>query len=182
LRSNGQIDVAGKTISGSFYVYTEQDDDYFGFAFGYQGRGQMYVFDWKMANQDPVLQGMSVKLIDTGSPNVDPERTDFSTSSNTSNTTILKQNSIPWKYKTDYDFLLNFGDGQFDIEISEDGMLLEQWTVTDDTYTNGDFGFYNLSQPFVRYSNLVVTPIPGAVILLGSGLFGLVVFRRKLRA
>src|SRR5262245_3025287 len=43
--------VANSQIQGSWRVDTSADDDFMGFVFGYQNRGQYYLFDWKQSDQ-----------------------------------------------------------------------------------------------------------------------------------
>jgi hypothetical protein len=161
-----------KRITGDFTI-TGSDDDYAGFAFAYQNRGQMYLFGWKEQDQGSSVKGMFLSIIDTGSSTIDPERLDFSSSTSISSSvrTILCENSLSWKRNTDYDFVLDFYNGSFEITIYEDGSELESWSVVDSTFTGGDFGFFNLSQAGVTYGNLNVTtiPAPGAIILGGIG-------------
>lgn len=180
-RSGGSIDVSNKSISGEFSI-TGLDDDIVGFAFGYQNRGQMYLFGWKEQTQT-VLKGMYLSRLDTGSPIIDPGRNDFANlGSDTLVTTILRENDLSWERNITYSFDLNFAPGSFDISIYNGTTLLEMWTVSDATFANGDFGFFNSSQPGVTYGNLEVSsiPLPSAIWLFGSGLLGLVgISRRK---
>ncbi len=152
LRSNNTIDIAGKRITGTLRVDTNVDDDLIGFVFGYQNRGQMYQFGWKKTSQEQFEAGMYIRLIDTGNPGIDPALEDFQTTIDTTNTTILKRNTIPWVSFTNYDFVLNFGEGMFEITISQEGSVLANWTVNDSTFTGGDFGIFNQSQPGARYT------------------------------
>ncbi|MEZ5542343.1 MAG: hypothetical protein R3F42_09885 [Pseudomonadota bacterium] len=70
-RSGGLIDVTNNLITGEFTI-SGTDDDIIGFTFGYQNRGQMYLFGWKQLAQGNLLNGMYLSLIDTGNPLVDP--------------------------------------------------------------------------------------------------------------
>ena len=182
-RSGGSIEVSNKSISGEFSI-TGLDDDIVGFAFGYQNRGQMYLFGWKEQTQT-VLKGMYLSRIDTGSPIIDPGRNDFANlGSDTLVTTNLRENDLSWERNITYSFDLNFVPGSFDISIYNGTTLLEMWTVSDATFANGDFGFFNSSQPGVSYGNLEVSsiPLPPSVWLFGSGLLGLIGIARRKKA
>ena len=72
---HGGFESVGTRIEGTFEVATANDDDLIGFVFGYQNRGQYYLFDWKQADQGAAglgfaERGMTVKVVDTGG--VDP--------------------------------------------------------------------------------------------------------------
>ncbi|HYC55494.1 MAG TPA: hypothetical protein VEL28_11230 [Candidatus Binatia bacterium] len=151
------FDIDNTEIIGSWRVDTTNDDDFMGFVFGYQNRCQYYLFDWKKATQDAGTGfgvadvGMSIKEIDT-CPD-DPTGLDLWDTG-----TPLRHNDIPWVSFTDYEFRLLFTPGEFTIEITRvsDSMVLESWTVQDDTFTTGAFGFYNSSQDQVRYAGFTV--------------------------
>jgi hypothetical protein len=169
LRSNDTIDVAGMHIEGTFRVNDHADDDMIGFVFAFQNRGQMYLFDWKRALQGNADVGMRIKLIDTGGL-VDPTLDDFITSAGTSVTSILRENSIPWLASTDYSFALDFGGDVFAVEIRQGDTTLQNWLVHDGTFTSGDFGLYNDSQPNTVYGNITTTiPAPTPIVLVGIG-------------
>ena len=84
-------------IKGEFSI-TGADDDSVGFAFGYQNRGQMYLFGWKEAAQQSLVKGMYLSRIDTGSSAVDPGIFDFyNNGSDTATRTILHENDLSWE-------------------------------------------------------------------------------------
>jgi hypothetical protein len=63
------------------------------------------------------------------------------------------RNAIPWQFNTDYWFVLEFHAGKFRIEVQDkDRKVLESWSIADDTYKGGKFGFYNFSQGPVVYA------------------------------
>jgi hypothetical protein len=49
---HGGVQSAGNKIQGNFKVTNQGDDDFLGFVFGYQNRGQYYLFDWKQGDQE----------------------------------------------------------------------------------------------------------------------------------
>ena len=157
------FDAAAQEIQGTWRVDTSGDDDFMGFVFGYQDRGQFYLFDWKAASQSFgggfAEVGMSLKVVQMP-PGQDPGLLDLWSTAGTANVTTLAHNTVPWQAFTDYTFLLRFSSGSIEIEVSQGNTLLEQWMIADSTYTNGNFGFYNYSQGDVVYSGFTQQNIP----------------------
>ncbi|MGE0269269.1 MAG: PEP-CTERM sorting domain-containing protein [Candidatus Omnitrophota bacterium] len=189
------------SIDGSWLVLPNAgDDDFMGFVFGYTGANQTYVFDWKAVNQTlspygDALEGFSIKKIDA--PDVtDLVLADFWDKDGTSHSTILASNWATdkgWVHGTTYDFHLDFAPGVFSIEVKEGSDILWSTTVNDNSYTAGQFGFYNFSQANVQYSGFEqtggvivppdggngVVPEPASMLLFGSGLVGSAFLRRR---
>lgn len=193
----GDFDFVNAQIEGTWRVDDDFDDDFMGFVFGYQNPGQYYLFDWKQNNQLSVegggfaSQGMNLRLIDAG-PDGTPGTTDlWATGADAGpNVEFLRQNNLTYSDFTDYTFRLNFQPGQFEITILEGNNILENWLVEDDTYTSGQFGFYNLSQSNVLYSGFtldndppdietVPVPVPASLALMSVGLLGLWKTRKR---
>jgi hypothetical protein len=144
-------------ISGTFTLGSDGDDDYVGFAFGYQDRGHFYLFDWKERDQnDPcgaAQIGMSVKVF---SAETELSCQDLWPSVVTnSRVRTLFHNSVPWERNRQYTFALRFVPGTFTITVSDTTNLLANVTLNDTTYTAGRFGFYNYSQGTVGYTGFV---------------------------
>lgn len=180
------------TMQGNWRVVTTGDDDFIGFAFGYQGANQTYVFDWKQNYQNAgtgygiAQEGLTVRKIDA--PNVAAlTLEDFWSSTGTANSTILATSygsDKGWADNTLYEFLLDFRSANSDISITvkQGATTLWQTTITDSSYAAGQFGFYNFSQEQVEYSGFTQeggvivdgeVPAPAALALLGIGLLGL---------
>src|SRR5688572_16607658 len=163
-----------------------------GFVFGYQNRGQYYLFDWKQSEQNDPLgfvdAGMSVKVVNNGGS--DPTGADLWPTAGSSSVSVLVHNTIPWDEFTDYTFRLNFTPGTFEIEVSEEATVLQNWIINDSTYTGGEFGFYNYSQGNVIYSGFIQRDDPPPIgnqlpdagstaVLLGLAALGLFGSRRQ---
>jgi hypothetical protein len=116
--------------------------------------------------------------VDGGAP-IQLRTDDLWPTAGSENVQILRQNgaplhnSVPWKFDTDYRFFLEFHPGSFRIsvhELSGDGGAadsgasteLVSWSVQDDTYQDGKFGFYNYSQGPVEYTSFTRRDTPGA--------------------
>ena len=188
------FDIAGTALDGSWRVNTSSDDDFMGFVFGYQGRDSFYLFDWKQSDQNDSTygfaeRGMSVKVVQTGGG--DPTGPQLWQSAGSAAVTVLRHNTIPWADFTDYQFNLSFFPGIFQIQVSQGATLLQSWTVSDSTYTDGKFGFYNFSQGNVRYAGFTqeddpvdptVVPEPMTMLATMCGLGGLGGYLRRRKA
>lgn len=148
------FDATGQEIRGTWRVDTGSDDDFMGFVFGYQDPGHYYLFDWKQSSQSFSGQfaevGMTLKAVDLP-PGQDPTVDDLWPSTSGANVTVLEHNTVPWVDFVDYEFVLSFVPGTIEITVLEGTTVLENWVVSDSTYTSGKFGFYNYSQGDVLY-------------------------------
>ncbi len=144
-----EFDVKDDQMSGILRVYTTSDDDFIGFVFGYQNPFQFYLFDWKKNAQSGAERGMSVKVI-----NLNPDGSEgrpILWASNNATIETLYHNSILWYPNTDYNFTLDFHPGEFTITVKQGAKVIDAFTLQDDTFSSGLFGFYNYSQQYVRY-------------------------------
>ncbi|MDM8554846.1 PEP-CTERM sorting domain-containing protein [Desulfococcaceae bacterium HSG7] len=193
------IDQTSYSMDGSWKVNAAPpggfvDDDFIGFVFGYQDAGNFYMMDWKRygqtggssyVNLGTALEGFSIKKISAGSVS-DLQARDFWHSEGTDNSSILASDFSDingWNFDTLYDFHLDFTPGEFSIAVSANDTEIWNVTVNDSSFTSGQFGFYNFSQPLVEYSGFeqtpIVTPEPASMLLLLSGLVGLGILRSK---
>lgn len=143
-------------VVGKFRVEDAGDDDYIGFVFGYKsplangGEGQadyeFLLFDWKAGDQGVAPEGLSVARVsypasaDLGrlwshvsGPEFEVLASDFGAGKG-------------WRNNVDYEFELRYQQKR--IRISINGELI--FSVRG-TFPSGGFGFYNYSQPNVRY-------------------------------
>src|ERR1041384_703071 len=154
--------IQSNQIQGSFRVNTAFDDDFIGFVFGYQDTNHFYLFDWRQGDQTNTSwgfaqRGMSVKVISvnpTNSTNSILTGFDLGTTfpTNTNRVRLLYHNTNAWADFTNYVFSLTAIPGHFDINISRGTNVVSTISIDDNTYTNGQFGFYNFSQDHVEYS------------------------------
>lgn len=157
------FDLVNSSIEGTWRADTESDDDFMGFVFGYQDQGHFYLFDWKKEDQQDrgtfAERGMTVKVVNSSTL---PTNTDLWSSSGTSNVKILYHNTIPYEFRTDYRFFLDYQPGRFVIVVTRVGsnQELARIEIEDDTYLNGRFGFYNYSMGEIVYRGFSRQNVP----------------------
>ena len=185
------------SIDGSWEVLRDSsgDDDYMGFAFGYQNSSNFYLFDWKQGTQSyqgvTANEGMSIKKFTgaTGDGLTDLSLAEFwINTGDFGDVDILATNhggTKGWVDETLYNFHLDFNVVTDELTIIVKEGLTELWNVTvvDTTFASGQFGFYNYSQQVVRYAGFeqdggVVIPEPAPLALFLMGAFGIGLARR----
>jgi hypothetical protein len=177
-------------MDGTWQVVTGSDDDFMGFVFGYQDASHFYMMDWKQTYQNEGgygigQEGFSIKKISADSKG-DLSAGDFWESSGTANTTVLASNfgtTEGWADNTLYNFHLDFQPGTFTVVVKQGDTELWNVTVDDNSFTWGQFGFYNFSQSMVEYNGFEQTggepvPEPGTLFLLAIGITGIGMWRK----
>lgn len=197
------------TIEGSWQVSSYGgDDDYMGFAFGYQNSSNFYLFDWKRGTQGYVGRtanaGMTVKKFTgaTGNGLTDLSIEEFwENGADFGDMSVLATNhgaGLGWASPTFYTFTLDFGlvANQFRIVVKEGVTTLWDVTVDDSTFTAGQFAFFNNSQANVHYAGfeqdggVIVdpdpdpdpVPEPASMTIVGLGLLSWACSRRRRQA
>ena len=164
-------------------IQNRNDDDFFGFCFGYQDNAHFYLVDWKgqtqgydwgdpvVVNDDTAEEGLKLKKID-GSWTRDGL---WGGTDGIGVTTLAGAVGEGWQYDTQYDFEIVMSPER--ILVTLDGV--EVFNVVDNSFRGGTVALYALSQDVVFFSNVTVIPEPATLILLGLG--GLVLLRTKRR-
>lgn len=188
------MDSQGTALSGTLEVQTPDDDDFIGFVLGYDAGDlaganpttQYILLDWKQAPQEGWPAGMTLSRV-TGPLDAPEPYTDSDAWDHVGAVEVLASaatlGSVGWQDNQEYAFDISFT--ATNIQVFIDDVL--QFDIVGD-FEDGSFGFYNLSQPNVRYAGLVEQDVPGAIpepgtlALLGAGLAGLGIMRRRRRA
>lgn len=187
-------------FDGSFQVGRNFDNDFIGFVFGYQSplssnaddpeNFNMFLFDWKQGNQGRASEGFTLSYIN-GMVEADDDTAgafwgkDNASASNLDSDVQLIANNfgndLGWVDDVLYDFNLTYQSNR--IRITIDGGTFNDETIFDvgpdavaglNSFQDGRFGFYNLSQQDVTYQGftetVVVDPcianptLPGCVV------------------
>jgi len=161
------MDSQGTKLSGTIKVETASDDDFIGFVLGYDD-GDLFgsnlttdyiLFDWKQGDQAGWDSGMAISRV-TGSIDASGVATGSNAWQHNGNVTLLEQattgfGSLGWEDNIEYSFDISFTSTNITIDI--DGN--EVFNING-AFEDGSFGFYNYSQPFVRYAGIEEDVIP----------------------
>lgn len=181
-------DVRGRIRSGA------GDDDFVGFALGFQpgdssnAAASYLLVDWKQGNQfhnfpapsttpgTTAARGLAVSLV-SGLPTADEfwGHTNFAQNANGGLQELARGATLGntgWVTNREYEFRFVFLPNQLQVYV--DGSLEIDLAGA---FSDGRMAFYNFSQPNVTYSaftvDAAVVPVPGAALLMATGLAGL---------
>ncbi len=147
-------DYLNTTLRGRFRVAARGDDDYIGLVFGYQSplaaNGdaeddyEFILFDWKKRAQSTAQQGFTLSRI-RGS------EADFWAHSESADLEVLATDygsRRGWRPQRNYEYEVDYDSDRIAIRINGN-------TIFDvaGSFPAGKFGFYNYSQPSVRYAH-----------------------------
>jgi hypothetical protein len=182
----------GKALSGQITVQTSSDDDYIGFALGYNNgdlsnsAANYLLIDWKQGNQSYYglgAKGLAISQV-TG---VLGNNAGAWSHNSAYNVTELQRStnygSTGWLDNTTYDFDLIFTASLVEVFVNGSKEL----SITG-TFNDGSFGFYNYSQANVLYAGIEeeiappnAVPVPAAAFMFAPALLGFLGLRRKSR-
>ncbi|PVY76427.1 putative secreted protein with PEP-CTERM sorting signal/MYXO-CTERM domain-containing protein [Tamilnaduibacter salinus] len=155
----------GTELSGTIQVTTSGDNDFIGFALGYDAgeifdaNADYYLIDWKQGDQSGWDQGLSISHVENGTngnttgtggsfwQHPDDEVTQIASATNLGAT--------GWSDNTEYAFDLLFTSQL--IKVWVDDVLELDVTAADfglGSFDDGSFGFYNYSQANVLYAGI----------------------------
>ena len=176
-------------FTGSFSVQESSDNDFIGFVFGFNGLNDFYLFDWKQGYQNlgsNVIgeEGFTLSKISAGA--------DINDFNNMWSHTGIGIEVLGTDYGSDrgwidfveYDFTLGYSATEINISINGGTFNNEQiFSLSGLNNQSGQFGFYNLSQPQVRYTGFeedvcsqnctVSVPEPSTLAIFALGMIGL---------
>jgi len=157
----------GKSLSGSIKVEeTGGDDDFVGFVLGYDDNDlfgsnattDYILIDWKQGTQSGWDAGMAISRV-TGSINAGGVSTGSNAWQHTGNVNFIERaatlGNTGWSDNVEYLFEISFTATNITVEVNG----VEQFNING-TFEDGSFGFYNFSQPRVRYAGIEEDVLP----------------------
>jgi hypothetical protein len=131
-----------------------------GFVFSYQDRGHYYLLDWKKVTASfssfgVQPRGMRLRVVHVPGGQ-DPTGADFWSALNVTNSTTLRTNDLAWVDGADYDLVLRLRPGLIELEMYQGSTNLVSWSVTNNAYASGRFGYYVSSLQDVRFGQIVL--------------------------
>jgi hypothetical protein len=135
--------------SKSSCIECRRDNDDIGFAFGFNGENDTYIWSWDKG-------GVSNGGVRSGGAHLLYKKTSSSSSSSLPGTLIDKgPNNDPWAHGVTYQIEILYTENKINIKVN--GVLKLEATPSDAGVTKfpaGKFGFYNFSQGGVTFGNI----------------------------
>ena len=134
-----------------------------GVVFGYQGRGQFHLFDWRQTagsrfDWGTAPAGMRLRSFHLPEGQ-EPTGADFWSGLDPNRVTTWQTSTLPWVADREYDVVLRLGAEQTVMEVKFGITTLAAWTVPELKGITGRFGHYADALPGTRF---------GPVQLLGA--------------
>lgn len=189
------IDSQGTNLSGTISsLSTGGDDDFMGFVLGYDDNDlfgsntttDYILIDWKQGTQAGWDAGMAISRVTGGPIASSGVDTGGDAWTHTGNVQFIERaatlGNVGWVDNVTYAFDIIFT--ATNIQLFIDDVL--QFNING-SFENGSFGFYNFSEPYVRYAGITeqdfcevfpddvqcnssAAPVPGSLALVGLGL------------
>ncbi|MEO0485861.1 MAG: VPLPA-CTERM sorting domain-containing protein [Pseudomonadota bacterium] len=174
------------------------DNDVIGFVLGYNSNeitsssADFWLIDWRQQSATtgggaPLFGGLALSHVSGDTSGGDFQHFNQHISSVNEVQRGSTLSSTGWTDGTTYNFQMTFLPDLIEVKI--DGVTELLYTSADNggaTFTDGSFGFYNLSEPNVLYAQLDISPapipLPAGLPLLAAGLGGLALLRRRQKA
>ncbi|MBN2473427.1 MAG: Ig-like domain-containing protein [Pirellulales bacterium] len=156
--------IGGQFVGRMVVEEAAGDDDFVGMVFGLQQHpitgkpDSYYLLSWKQAEQGTAEAGLKLaKITDTGLLLNPPDL--WNLESSDPHIEILATGpAVGWQESVEYDFLVDYrSDGTIELEVFQatDGQMVWALQQVDAApLGGGKVGFYNFSQPGVRYTNM----------------------------
>lgn len=187
----GNLSALNQTLTSKIQVRTNGDDDFIGFAIGFDAgdatsaTADYLLLDWKQRDQAPGTAGLAVSRV-RGLRTGD---NDFWQHVNSVEELARATNlgSTGWANHGEYEFTINFTANSLQVLVdgTEEFNFLAADVGDGTAFNGGNFAFYNYSQASVRYSAVTqetfAVPEPGTLTIIGFGLIGFGVVRRRTR-